>query len=133
MKIYGIPSNGIHSNGYSLVRKLLKYDDYDINELLKPTKIYMECFEIMESFGDSLLGMAHITGGGLVDNIQRILPDDMETEISVDIEDEFKWLMEKSGLKYDQMIRTFNCGYGVALIFDESYSGDEYDLIGRVV
>ena len=133
MKIYGIHSNGIHSNGFSLVRKLLKYENYNIETLLRPTKIYMECFEIMESFGDSLLGMAHITGGGLVDNIQRILPDDMEPEISVNIEDEFKWLMEKSGLKYDQMIRTFNCGYGVALIFDESYSGDEYDLIGRVV
>jgi phosphoribosylformylglycinamidine cyclo-ligase len=133
MKIYGIPSNGIHSNGFSLVRKLLKYENYNIETLLRPTKIYMECFEIMESFEDSLLGMAHITGGGLVDNIKRILPEDLELEINIDIEDEFEWLMRRSGLKYDQMIRTFNCGYGIALIFDETYSGDEYDLIGRVI
>ena len=133
MKIYGIPSNGIHSNGFSLVRKLLKYENYNIETLLRPTKIYMECFEIMESFGDSLLGMANITGGGLVDNIKRILPEGLELEINIDIEDEFEWLMRRSGLKYDQMIRTFNCGYGIALIFDETYSGDEYDLIGRVV
>jgi len=133
LKIYGIPSNGIHSNGYSLVRKLLKYDDYDIETLLKPTKIYMECFEIMEKYKDSLLGMAHITGGGLIDNIKRILPEELDLEIKVELKDEFLWLSEKSGLSYRQMLRTFNCGYGIALIFDDSYTGDDYDVIGRVV
>jgi len=133
MKIYGIQSNGIHSNGFSLVRKLLKYDNYDVQTLLKPTKIYTECFEIMEKYKDSLLGMAHITGGGLVDNILRILPSGLDVEIKVPLEDEFFWLSEKSGLDYQQMIRTFNCGYGIALIFDDSYTGDDYDVIGRVV
>ena len=133
LKIYGIPSNGIHSNGYSLVRKLLKYDDYDIKTLLKPTKIYMECFEIMEKYKDSLLGMAHITGGGLIDNIKRILPEELDLEIEVELKDEFLWLSEKSGLSYRQMLRTFNCGYGIALIFDDSYTGGDYDVIGRVV
>jgi len=133
LKIYGIPSNGIHSNGYSLVRKLLKYDDYDIETLLKPTKIYMECFEIMEKYKDSLLGMAHITGGGLIDNIKRILPKELELEIEVPLEGEFKWLSEKSGLDYKRMLRTFNCGYGIALIFDNSYTGDEFDIIGGVI
>lgn len=133
LKIYGITSNGIHSNGYSLVRKLLKYDDYDIETLLKPTKIYMECFEIMEKYKDSLLGMAHITGGGLTDNIKRILPEELDLEIEVSLEGEFKWLSEKSGLNYHQMLRTFNCGYGIALIFDDSYTGDDYDVIGKVL
>jgi len=133
LKIYGIPSNGIHSNGYSLVRKLLKYDDYDIETLLKPTKIYMECFEIMEKHKDSLLGMAHITGGGLIDNIKRILPEELDLEIEVELKDEFLWLSEKSGLSYRQMLRTFNCGYGIALIFDDSYTGDDYDVIGKIL
>jgi len=133
LKIYGIPSNGIHSNGYSLVRKLLKYDNYDIETLLKPTKIYTECFQIMEKYKDSLLGMAHITGGGLIDNIERILPENLDLEISIELKEEFSWLQEKSGLNYQQMTRTFNCGYGIALIFDESYSDTEFDVIGRII
>lgn len=133
LKIYGIASNGIHSNGFSLVRKLLKYENYDINTLLKPTKIYMECFQIMEKYKDSLLGLAHITGGGLIDNIKRIIPEDSDLEIDVEIQEEFKWIMEGTGLSYNEMIRTFNCGYGIALIFDDTYEGEEYDVIGKVI
>lgn len=132
LKIYGIPSNGIHSNGYSLVRKLLKYDDYDIETLLKPTKIYMECFEIMEKYKDSLLGMAHITGGGLIDNIKRILPKELNLEINISLKDEFEWLSQKSGLDYNEMIKTFNCGYGIALIFEDNID-IEYDIIGKII
>ena len=115
-----------------MVRKLLKYDDYDIETLLKPTKIYMECFEIMEKYKDSLLGMAHITGGGLIDNIKRILPKELDLEIQVELKNEFLWMSEKSGLSYRQMLRTFNCGYGIALIFEDNIDV-EYDIIGKII
>ena len=132
-KIYGLGSNGFHSNGYSLIRKLLKYDNYDIETLLKPTKIYMECFEIIEKYKDSLLGMSHITGGGLIDNIKRIIPNHFNLKLDIEIKDEFLWAMEKSGLSYNEMIRTFNCGYGIALIFRKGVIIDEFDEIGKVI
>ena len=131
--IYGIPSSGIHSNGFSLVRKLLKYHDYDYNILMKPTKIYMECLDIIQKYKGQLLGMAHITGGGLIENIKRIIPVTNDIIIDVPIENEFQWIMEKSGMSYDDMIRTFNCGYGIALIFKKGFRCFDYDKIGKIV
>ena len=131
--IYGLKSNGIHSNGYSLVRKLLKYHTYDIDQLLKPTKIYMECFDIMEKYQDNLLALAHITGGGLVDNIARVIPSHLKIDIKVPIKNEFDWIQNKSGLKYQEMIRTFNCGYGIALVFKKDFDTSSFDCIGEVI
>lgn len=132
-RIYGLKSNGLHSNGYSLVRKLLKYHTYDIDQLLKPTKIYMECFDIIDKYQDNLLALAHITGGGLVDNIVRVIPNYLKLDIKVEIKNEFKWIQNKSGLKYQEMIRTFNCGYGIALIFKKDFNISAFDCIGEVV
>jgi phosphoribosylamine--glycine ligase/phosphoribosylaminoimidazole synthetase len=132
-RIYGLKSNGLHSNGYSLVRKLLKYHAYDIDTLLKPTKIYMECFDIMSKYQDNLLGLAHITGGGLIDNIKRIIPAKLTIKINVNIENEFEWVMEKSGMKYEEMITTFNCGYGIALIFKKGFEINDFNYIGDVL
>ena len=92
----------------------------------------MECFEIMEKYKDSLLGMAHITGGGLIDNIKRILPKELNLEINISLKDEFEWLSQKSGLDYNEMIKTFNCGYGIALIFEDNID-IEYDIIGKII
>ena len=131
--IYGIKSNGIHSNGYSLVRKLLKYHDYDIDTLLKPTKIYTECFDIMEKYGDELLGIAHITGGGLIDNILRIIPYNLQIKLDIKIKDEFLWIMEKGELTKNDMLKTYNCGYGIALIFRKGFEINEYDRIGEII
>ena len=132
-KIYGIRSTGIHSNGYSLVRKLLKYHDYDVNTLLKPTKIYTECLELIKKYKNDLIGMAHITGGGLIGNVKRILPEHLTAEFNVDIDKEFYWIMEKSGMSYTEMISTFNCGYGIALIFKKDFICLEYNEIGIVI
>ena len=129
-KIYGIKSNGVHSNGFSLVRKLLKLHNYDENVFLKPTLIYNECLDLIEKYKDSLLGMAHITGGGLLGNIKRIIPDNLKPCIEVPIKNEFKWIMDKGKLDYNQMLETFNCGYGIALIFKKDFEVNMYDQIG---
>ena len=131
-KLYGLKSNGIHSNGYSLVNKLLKYYDYDIDTLLKPTKIYMECFDIIEKYKDDLLGMGHITGGGLIDNIKRIIPSNLDIKLNIKIENEFKWIMEKSKMDKIEMMNTFNCGYGIILIFKKEFVNDEFEEIGYI-
>ena len=74
-----------------------------------------------------------ITGGGLIDNIKRILPENLDLDINIDIKNEFKWIMDKSDLNYSQMLRTFNCGYGIALVFDDSYNQKEFKEIGKVI
>ena len=129
-KLYGLKSNGIHSNGFSLVNKLLKYYDYNIDTLLKPTKIYMECFNIIEKYKDNLLGMAHITGGGLIDNIKRIIPSNLDIKLNIEIKNEFKWIMEKSKMNLNEMMNTFNCGYGIVLIFKKEFINNEFEEIG---
>lgn len=131
--IYGLKSNGIHSNGYSLVRKLLKSYNYDIDTLLKPTKIYTECLDIISEYGDDLLAMAHITGGGLIDNIERVIPKDCNISLDITIENEFQWIMEKGKLTKNEMLRTFNCGYGMALIFKPHVRSTKFDQIGIIL
>ena len=72
--IFGIKSNGVHSNGYTLIHKILENNEYDLNELIKPTKIYIDDINYLkQKYNDSIKGFSHITGGGLIDNIPRIL------------------------------------------------------------
>jgi len=122
--ILAIPSNGLHSNGYSLVRYLLKQKKIDIKkniflkkELIKPTKIYVN--EVLKLIDKNLInGCANITGGGLADNIQRVIPDNFTAEINLDlikISKIFKWLYKK-GISDKEMLKTFNCGVGFCLI-----------------
>ena len=118
--IYGIKSSGIHSNGYSLVRKLLKYSDYDMEKILTPTRIYSEIPEIIESYGEKLLGICHITGGGIIENLPRILSDDLTFELNdYEFPDIFKWIQNESHLSKDEMLRVFNCGYGMVFNFQK--------------
>ncbi len=124
--ILAIPSNGLHSNGYSLVRYLLKQKKINIkknkflrSELLKPTKIYVE--EIMNLVNNKLInGCANITGGGLSDNIKRIIPDKLSANINLDkikTSKIFNWL-KNNGISNKEMIKTFNCGVGFCLIVE---------------
>ncbi len=124
--IVAIPSSGLHSNGYSLVRYLLKLKKINIkknkflkSELLKPTKIYVK--EIMNLINNNLInGCANITGGGLSDNIKRIIPDKLSAHISLDkIETSkiFNWL-KNNGISDKEMLKTFNCGVGFCLIVE---------------
>ena len=122
--VLAIPSSGLHSNGYSLVRYLLKQQKINIKknkflktELIKPTKIYVK--EVLKLINGNLInGCANITGGGLVDNIKRIIPDNLVAEINlnkVKTSKIFKWL-NKKGISDKEMLRTFNCGVGFCLI-----------------
>lgn len=129
-KIYALKSNGIHSNGFSMVRKLLKSYEYDYKILLKPTKIYTECLTIKEKFKDNLLAMAHITGGGLIENIKRVIPKEINIKFNIKIENEFLWIMEKSKISFEEMLSTFNCGYGMAFIFNKEITYPELVEIG---
>ncbi len=122
--ILAIPSNGLHSNGYSLVRYLLNQRKINIkkniflkSELLKPTKIYVK--EVLNLIDKDLInGCANITGGGIADNIKRVIPDHLVADIhlnKIKTSKIFKWL-NKNGISEGEMIKTFNCGVGFCLI-----------------
>ena len=118
--ILAIPSNGIHSNGYSLVRSILKKNKITKKlkiELLKPTKIYTK--EIMKLTKNNLVNSAaHITGGGLIENILRSVPDNLSVNIDlskIKIKYIFKWL-KQNNISDKEMLKTFNCGIGFCLI-----------------
>ena len=125
--IMAVPSTGIHSNGYSLVRKLIRKKKININknkflkiELIKPTKIYVN--EILSLINKNMLnGCANITGGGLKDNVKRIIPNNLCAEIDlkkINTLKIFKWL-KNSGIEEKEMLKTFNCGVGFCLIINE--------------
>jgi len=121
--ILAIPSNGIHSNGYSLVRSILKQNRLPYNlkkEILKPTKIYSK--EILKLTNKNLINSAaHITGGGLVENLLRSIPKNLTLNIDlskIKIHKIFKWLKTKN-ISDQEMMRTFNCGIGFCIIAPE--------------
>ena len=124
--VLAIPSSGIHSNGYSLVRYVLKKgkinlknDQFLKKELLRPTKIYVK--EVMKLINNNLLhGCANITGGGLADNIKRIIPHGLVANIDLNkikTKKIFKWL-SINNIEDHEMLRTFNCGVGFCLIIN---------------
>ena len=123
--VLAVPSSGLHSNGFSLVRNILKKKNIYLprkikNELLNPTKIYVK--EINKINEKKLInGCAHITGGGLLNNTIRILPDKLCLNIDlskIKIKPIFKWL-KKNSIKDSEMLKTFNCGVGFCLIADK--------------
>ena len=124
--VLAVPSSGIHSNGYSLVRYVLKKKKINIRnnkflkkELLKPTKIYVK--EVLNLINNDLInGCANITGGGLADNIKRVIPDKMIADIDlnkVKTKKIFKWL-KQNNIEDKEMLKTFNCGVGFCLIIN---------------
>tara|TARA_B100000767_G_scaffold178994_1_gene167147 strand:+ start:450 stop:1478 length:1029 start_codon:yes stop_codon:yes gene_type:complete len=122
--ILAIPSSGVHSNGYSLVRYVLKKEKINLKnnqflkkELLRPTKIYVN--EVLNLINKNLInGCANITGGGLADNIKRVIPNGMVADIDLNkikTKKIFKWLKQKN-IDDSEMLKTFNCGVGFCLI-----------------
>ena len=121
--ILAIPSSGVHSNGFSLIRSIIKKKQLPPNikkELLKPTKIYTN--EILKLFKNNLINSAaHITGGGLVENITRSIPSNLTANIDlskIKVGKIFKWIKKKNITDFE-MLRTFNCGVGFCLIIDK--------------
>ena len=124
--VIAIPSSGLHSNGYSLIRYLIKKKKINIKrnnflkkELLKPTKIYVK--ELLKLINRDLInGCANITGGGISDNVKRIVPNNLIAEINLNKIKTlkiFKWL-KKNGISDKEMLQTFNCGVGFCLIIN---------------
>ena len=124
--ILAIPSSGLHSNGYSLVRYVLKKEKINLKnnqflktELLKPTKIYVK--EVLKLIDNKLInGCSNITGGGLGDNIKRVIPNGLVADIDltkIRTKKIFKWLKEKN-IEDKEMLKTFNCGVGFCLIIN---------------
>ena len=121
--ILAIPSSGLHSNGFSLVRAVLKKNKIPSNlknELLKPTKIYSK--EILILANKKLINAAaHITGGGLVENLLRSIPKNLSLNLDlskIKIPKIFKWLKSKN-ISDQEMLRTFNCGVGFCILASE--------------
>jgi len=136
--LLGLTSSGVHSNGFSLVRKLIEKESmtfesscpWDTNvetvadSLLTPTKIYVKC--CLQLLRKHLLnGMAHITGGGLLDNLPRSLPKGVVAEITSlpPLPKVFRWLKKVSGLDDHGMLQIFNCGIGMVLIVKNENEG----------
>ncbi|MCA3665042.1 MAG: phosphoribosylformylglycinamidine cyclo-ligase, partial [Methylobacterium sp.] len=132
--ILGLASSGVHSNGFSLVRRIvehagLRWDDEapfapgtKLGEaLLEPTRIYVKSLlaTLKSQAGAGIKALAHITGGGFIDNIPRVLPDGLGASINlsaIDVPPVFGWLAQAGGVAESEMIRTFNCGIGMVVV-----------------
>ena len=130
--LLGLPSSGVHSNGYSLVRKLVELSGLGWDapspfggetlgaELLAPTRLYVKsCLAAIAAGG--VHGFAHITGGGLTENIPRVLGEGQGVHIDLDswaLPPVFKWLAAQGGISNDEMLKTFNCGIGMVIVAD---------------
>jgi len=125
--LLGLASSGPHSNGYSLIRKIIERENSDLNAqfadstlgatLLAPTRIYVKSvLALMDKV--NIHAISHITGGGLLENLPRVLPDNCRAVIdknSWEMPQVFKWLQEKGNVVEEEMHRTFNCGIGLVI------------------
>jgi phosphoribosylformylglycinamidine cyclo-ligase len=157
--VIGLASSGLHSNGFSLVRKIVELSGlaFDVQApfspvmtlggaLLTPTRLYVKsCLRAIRESG-AVKGLAHITGGGFTDNIPRVLPKNLGVGIDLaqlQVLPVFKWLAEQGGVAELEMLRTFNCGIGmIAIVKSEaikqvtdifSASGEAVTVLGEVI
>ncbi len=156
--IIGLKSNGFHSNGYSLIRTIIKDEKISINDslpfnknlsigeaLLRPTKIYVK--PIISALKKcNIKALAHITGGGITHNLPRVIPNNLGASINkvklpINKKDNlFGWLQNISGLDDEEMLKTFNCGIGMVIIANKKefnniskyFSNDEISIIGKI-
>ncbi|CRL14079.1 phosphoribosylformylglycinamidine cyclo-ligase [Phaeobacter italicus] len=141
--LLGLASDGVHSNGYSLVRKLVEvsglgwdadcpFGEGTLGEaLLTPTRLYVkQCLAAVRAGG--VHALAHITGGGLTENLPRVLPEDLGADIDLnawELPPVFKWMAETGGIAEAEMLKTFNCGIGMIL----SISAERADELVQVL
>lgn len=154
-QLIGIASSGPHSNGYSLIRKIIDVNSTSLNEafngkslgttLLEPTKIYVKSLlELMKHV--EIHALAHITGGGITENLPRVLPKELNAKIKLDswqLPTIFQWLQEKGNVSLADMLTTFNCGIGMIVcvaaedvattITTLQQQGEEVFKIGEIV
>ncbi len=143
--IIGLSSNGIHSNGYSLVRKIVEkcglqwsdeapFENKNLGDaLLTPTKLYVkQCLELKNIEG--VKAFAHITGGGLTENILRALGEGQGIKIDLstwNLPPVFKWLSSAGGVSQDEMLKTFNCGIGMTVICSQASKNAVFSLLEK--
>ena len=155
--LIGVESAGVHSNGYSLVRRIVERSGLDWSDaspwgegsigeaLLTPTEIYVKGAKAALDEG-VLRALAHITGGGLTENLPRVLPEGLGAEIDLDawtLSPVFQWLSSEGGLDQAELLKTFNCGIGLVAVVDPDradvaewafgQAGHQTTRIGRIV
>ncbi len=141
--LIGLKSSGPHSNGYSLIRKVIEVAKADLNAsfasstlgetLLAPTKIYVKTLQEL-SASVQINALAHITGGGLTENIPRVLPDNAQASIKLDSWERpaiFNWLQEQGNIEESEMHRTFNCGIGMLVCVANEDTDKALDILNR--
>ncbi|MEP2947810.1 MAG: phosphoribosylformylglycinamidine cyclo-ligase [Lentilitoribacter sp.] len=160
--LLGLASSGVHSNGFSLVRKIVELSGLSYNDpapfssassgktlgqsLLEPTRIYVKSLLHAIKTTDAVKAMAHITGGGFPENIPRVLPDNLAAEVdlsAITVPEVFSWLSKTGGVAPNEMLRTFNCGVGMIVATDAdnaeavtsalTEAGESVITLGRVI
>ncbi|MEJ0096011.1 MAG: phosphoribosylformylglycinamidine cyclo-ligase [Methylocella sp.] len=158
-RLIGLRSSGVHSNGFSLVRKIVEISSLhwgaaapftqgkSLGEaLMTPTRIYVKPVLAVLAAGDGVKALAHVTGGGFPENAPRVLPPDVCAEIdlsAIPVPSVFSWLAATGGVREAEMLRTFNCGIGMILIASAASAdavvkvlrdaGEEPVALGRIV
>lgn len=143
--LIALASSGVHSNGYSLVRKVIEVSGVDIantqldgkplkDVLLAPTKIYVKAIQALQKTLDhaNIHAMAHITGGGLTENLPRVLPDDLAASIDTSswtLPAVFAWLQTHGNIAPSELYRTFNCGVGFVVVLPADQADTAIDLL----
>ena len=130
--ILGLPSSGFHSNGFSLINKLIDTKRLKLNKifqktnigniLIKPTKLYCEILNVLKK-EVQINGLAHITGGGITDNVPRVIPENLSASIdlnSLKMPNIFRYIQDLSQIDDFEMLQTFNCGIGMVVIIDQN-------------
>jgi phosphoribosylformylglycinamidine cyclo-ligase len=137
--LIGVASSGVHSNGYSLVRRVVELtglsltsgapfaDGMSLGEaLLTPTRLYVRAALAAIGRG-GVKGLAHITGGGITGNLPRVLPAGLDAQVDLSawtLPSVFRWLAHEAGLPEAEMLRTFNCGVGLIVVADAMRASD---------
>lgn len=148
--LIGIASSGAHSNGYSLIRKVIEVSGVDIansdqnldgkpiaDALMAPTKIYVKSIQALQKqLGNSKLhAMSHITGGGFTENLPRVLPQSLAAKINThswEMPELFKWLQQHGNIEQSEMYRTFNCGVGFVVVVPAEVADSTVNILNEV-
>lgn len=146
--LIALASSGVHSNGYSLVRKVIEVSQTDVttttlnngenlaDALMKPTKIYVKSINALQKLigNANIHAMAHITGGGLTENLPRVLPDDLAAQIELaswQLPAVFDWLQQQGNITQNEMLRTFNCGVGYVVVVAKEYANQTLEFLNQ--
>ncbi len=127
--VIGFPSAGVHANGFTLVRRVLESEDYDGDDLLAPTRLYLD---VARSLRGRALAFAHVTGGGIAGNVERVLPDGRRAEFDWDAWERppvFHWLARH--IEDEELRQVFNLGIGWCAVVRQAEPGET--VIGRIV